>query len=671
MENATGARRWIQWSLRRLSGIAGNASCFQLVGQDLTEQIAAQEALQDSERYLRQLLDSINCGVMVVDIQQRRIEDVNVAGAQLFQRNRADIIGKTCHRLVCPNEMGNCPVIDQNQTIDLSEQKLLTPDGSILPILKSVATVKRNGRSYLVESFIDISNLKQVEADLRESKERYRQFFEEDITGDFLTSADGRIIDCNPAFARMFGFERIEEILPINVVSSYVSKSHRQKLLDRLREEKRIEAVELEFVHRDRRPLHCIGNLTGHFDQDGNLIHISGYLFDDTKRVLLEKDLRQAHKMEAIGTLAGGIAHDFNNILSGILGYAEIALMKLPTGINPTEYLYQVMKAANRAKELVHQILTFSRLTESEQRPVKLEPIIEEVCNLMRASLPTTIDIDKNIQSKATIMADPVQIHQVVMNLCTNAGQAMKTKGGQLSITLTDTILTQAFADKHHAIVPGDFVCISIADTGEGIAPEIMDRIFDPFFSTKSKTEGTGLGLSVVHGIVSKLAGVIEVASSPQGTRFEVYLPIIEEFPAPVHSEVVLIPRGTESIVLIDDEDFQVDIGTQMLQSMGYAVTGFCNSTQALKYILDNPHAVDLVLTDMTMPHITGTALANQLLKAIPHLPIILCTGYSDQVTPEKALSMGIRGFVFKPVIMKDMAQKVREVLDSAQIQRP
>jgi len=618
----------------------------------------------DGERFLRQLLDSISCGVMVVDIEERRIVDVNAAGAELFERRRDDIIGKICHRFVCPKEMGNCPVIDHHQTIDLSKRKLLKPDGSILPILKSVASIKRHGRTFLVESFIDISNLKKAEADLRESEERYRQFFEQDITGDSLTAVDGHIIACNPAFARIFGYDSVEEAMTVNVETFYPSKNQRQMILDRLRKEKKLEGVELEFVHRNKRPLYTIGNLVGHFDEQGSLQQISAYFFDDTERVLLEKNLRQAHKMEAIGTLAGGIAHDFNNILSGVMGYTEIALLGLSATDQTAEHLHKVLKAAMRAKELVQQILTFSRQTESENRPVKLKPIIDEVLNLMRASLPATIEIRQHNTSNATVVADPVQIHQVIMNLCANAGHAMKSNGGRLSITVEETTFTRLFDDHHQNVPPGNYVCIGIEDTGKGIPKDIIDRIFDPFFSTKGKSEGTGLGLSVVHGIVSTLGGTIVVASSPQGTRFDVYLPRIEELSEASHQDTLPVSNGAESIVVIDDEDFQVDISSRMLQSFGYRVTGFTSSANAMEYILAHPDEIDLVITDMTMPHMTGAKLADRLLEALPDLRIIVCTGYSEQLTAETAVPKGFRKYIQKPFDMAELARAVRAALD-------
>ena len=657
-----GQTRCLRWHVRHLGSAV--VSGYQLVGQDITEQTAAETALQESERYLRELLDSIDCGVMVIDIRERRIVDVNAAGALLFQRERQDIIGRICHRFVCMNDIGDCPVIDQGQKIDFSERVLLQADGTKLPILKSVTRTERKGFPYLIESFIDISQLRKIEADLRQSEERYRRFFEEDITADFLASRDGEIIECNHAFAAMFGYESVDEIKKQDPERFFPSKGLFQLLIKRLIKDRRLEGIEFELTHKSGRPIYCIGNLVGHFDENGVLKEIGGYLFDDTKRVLLEKNLRQAQKMEAIGTLAGGIAHDFNNILSGIMGYTELALSELHASSKVAGRLKRVIKAANRARELVHQILTFSRQTESDTRRMQLGPIIHEVIKLLRAGLPSTISIRQRIQGHAAIFADPVQIHQVVMNLCTNAGHAMKKHGGILSISVEEVELDSAFTERHIGVRPGTFARIGVEDTGEGIAPEIMDRIFDPFFTTKGKTEGTGLGLSVVHGIVSKLHGAITVASSPQGSRFDVYLPCTKAAAEIIPPKIDPVPGGDESIVLIDDEDFQVDLGTQIMQSLGYDVVGFTNSNEAFNYIISHRNKVDLVITDMTMPRLTGLGLARQLLDLIPDMPIILCTGYSEEINDETALAMGVKGFILKPILVIDLAHKIRQVLD-------
>jgi PAS domain S-box-containing protein len=675
----------------RVNALAGNANCAQRLdvrSRDEIGQLAGsintmldslershvrqmqsekqyQVMLQANERYLRQLFDSINCGIMVVDVETRRVVDVNATGEALFQRPRQDILGQICHRLVCPNEKGNCPVLDQDQTIDLSPRTLVKADGSLLPVLKSVVRNERDGRAYLIESFTDISDLKRTEADLRHARARYRRFFDEDITGDALTAPDGRIIDCNRALAEILGYDNVEALRSLNIKPYYQRESDRRQLLERLQEEKKLERIELDLKHRDGHPVYCIGNLIGQFDEAGNLREIISYLFDDTKRVQLESDLRQAQKLEAIGTMAGGIAHDFNNILAGIMGYAELALYELKHSGPLAEKLNKILTATHRAKELVQQILAFSRQSESDPRPLQLTPIIKEVLKLVRASLPTTIGIRRQLLTPGTVIADPVQIHQVMMNLCTNAGHAMKQRGGMLTVSLTEMMLDNTFTDRHPGMNPGKYVCIGVADTGEGISPEVINRIFDPFFTTKSKNEGTGLGLSVVHGIVSKLRGAVTTTSSCAGSRFDVYLPCAEETPEHPRLETPPLPRGNEAIVFVDDEELQVEVGTRMLESLGYRVTGFTDSMKALTHITEHTDSIDLVITDMTMPHLTGLSLAGKLLNLLPSLPIIICTGFSEAITPEIAADAGIRAFLSKPIALIDLARKVREILDA------
>ena len=628
------------------------------------DQAAAQSELEESKYYLRELLDSVDCGIMVVDVETRRVVDVNTAAAALFNRARNEVLGQVCHRFVCHNEQCNCPVLDQDQTLDLSQRKLLRADGSTLPVLKTVARTEHRGRAYLIESFTDISNLEKAEADLKQSEERYRRFFEEDITGDALSSVDGTLIDCNAAFACIFGYDSIDETKTVNVNDHYLDQADRRVLMEKLKKEKKLERIPLSMVHRDGHPLHCIANIVGHFDEDGNLTEISSYLLDDTKRVNLEADLRQAQKIEAIGTLAGGIAHDFNNILSGIMGYTEIALDKLPAASEPAGTLRKVLAATQRAKELVQQILTFSRQGESDPRPLKLAPVVKEVLKLIRATLPTTIDIRRQIDAHPIVVADPVQIHQVIMNLCTNAGHAMKG-GGTLTVTVSCKTLDEAFTGRYPEMVPGAFAHICVEDTGDGIPDAILGRVFDPFFTTKDKTGGTGLGLSVVHGIVTNLGGAVTIASGPGGSRFDVYLPLTEEKAERKDKRQAAIPRGSESIVYIDDETFLVEIAAQMLESLGYRVTGFSDSSQALAYITENPDKVDLVVTDMTMPRLTGMTLARKLLETRPGLPIIIGTGFSETLSEEKALEMGIRGYLMKPILLSNLARMIRDILDN------
>ena len=379
----------------------------------------------------------------------------------------------------------------------------------------------------------------------------------------------------------------------------------------------------------------------------------------------IQAQLQQAQKMEAIGTLAGGIAHDFNNILSAVIGYTEIALADVPEDSSQHGNLQEVLKAGSRARDLVKQILTFSRQTEQELKPVQINQIVRETLKLLRASLPTTVKISQGIQSDSAVLADPTQIHQVIMNLCTNAAHALRANGGQLEIDLSDVVPGANFIEQHPYLSPGVFIKLRVRDTGHGMNKAILDRIFDPFFTTKERGEGTGMGLAVVLGIIKSHYGTITVDSEVgKGSVFDVYLPVImREVDRDVRTKAP-IPTGTERILFIDDEKALVDLGQQILERLGYTVTMRTSSVEALELFMEQPEKFDLVITDMTMPNMTGDDLAAKLMNIRADIPVILCTGYSERISRERAHSLGIKEFILKPIVIRELAQIVRGVLD-------
>jgi len=379
----------------------------------------------------------------------------------------------------------------------------------------------------------------------------------------------------------------------------------------------------------------------------------------------LEARLQRGQKMETIGTLAGGIAHDFNNILATIMGFTEISLYNLAKDTTLYNNLQQVLQAGWRAKDLIKQILTFSRPSSLKREPVEVKLIVNEALKLLRASLPSTIKIHRDIQSDALVLADPTQIHQILMNLCANAGHAMRDTGGVLKVKLVNVELDADFMADHPDMQPGTAINLTISDTGCGMPAQVLDRIFDPFFTTKETGEGTGMGLSVVHGIVRAINGAITAYSEPgQGSTFKVYLPVIEKRLEPQLSDVEAVPTGNERILFIDDEPALAEIGKQTLETLGYDVTTRTSSIEALELFKTGPDRFDLVITDMTMPNMTGDILAGELMRIRPEILVILCTGYSARVNEQQALAMGIRAFVWKPVMTREIATTVREVLD-------
>ena len=386
---------------------------------------------------------------------------------------------------------------------------------------------------------------------------------------------------------------------------------------------------------------------------------------DISRELMMEIQLRQSQKMEAIGTLAGGIAHDFNNILSAIMGYTDMALAKPGLDNSRRHYLEQVFKAGGRAKDLVKQILTFSRQQEQERKPVLIAPIIKEGIKLLRSSLPTTINITQNItDEQIMVLADPTQMHQVLMNLCTNASHAMRESGGVLGIQLFHENVISERTLSPLTLARGIYAKLTVSDTGHGIDATIIDKIFDPFFTSKAPGEGTGLGLSVVYGIIRDHGGAIEVSSEPgMGTTVTCYFPIIETEEILQEQTHESIPGGSERILFIDDEEALVELGSMMLTSLGYQVTSMTSSLDALKAFRSHPYSFDLVITDMTMPNMRGDHLAMEILKIRPDIPIVLCTGFSEMISEDKAKDLGIRQLIMKPISMNNLASEIRKVL--------
>ncbi len=429
---------------------------------------------------------------------------------------------------------------------------------------------------------------------------------------------------------------------------------------------------ETEDIDKDGHPLYLIESYYG-IVEDGYLLEMWGAQNNITKRkkaelenTRLESQLRQAHKMEAIGTLAGGIAHDFNNILGIIIGYTDMAKEDAPPGSHFGQDLDKVLQASNRAKDLVKQILTFSRQAQVERVPLQPRLIIKEALKMLRSSIPTTIEIQENIsQDLGSIDADPTQFHQIVVNLCTNAFHAMEENGGVLRVALQLADSVPPELQERQTENGERFLEMSISDTGHGIGSDLIEKIFDPFFTTKEQGKGTGMGLAISYGIVKEYGGLITVDSRVgEGATFHVYLPESRHDSVADLSDEKTVQQGSERILFVDDEEPMTEMGKDMLERLGYHVTAKQRSVEALEIFQEQPDKFDLVITDQTMPGLTGLDLSKKLLQIRPDIPIILCTGYSSQVDEEVAKSHGIKGFSFKPIAKNTIADLIRKVLD-------
>jgi PAS domain S-box-containing protein len=514
---------------------------------------------------------------------------------------------------------------------------------------------------------------KKTRQALLESEERLRIVFEtfpDPVT--IIQADDGRCIDVNSAFTRVTGWTYDEVVGKTTAdLDIWNDPQEREKLTAAITEHGKVENLEAQFRLKDGRLITAlISAILIILRNKPHILTITRDISElkaaQQEREQLKTRLIQAQKMEAIGTLAGGIAHDFNNILGAIIGYAEMALYDTQKGSMEHYNIEQVLKAGHRAKDLVKQILAFSRKSEQDKKIIFLTPIIKEVLKLLRASLPTTIEIKLNIEPNLdAIFADPTQIHQVMMNLCTNSAHAMGDKGGILAVNLHNVNLNIEAAAQYPELNPGLYVKLSISDTGCGMNAATMQRIFDPYFTTKELDKGTGMGLAVVHGIVKGHGGGIHVESAAgKGTRFDILFPAIIRQVMSETEELKALPTGNETILCVDDEQPLIELGKSMLKKLGYRVETRILPLEAIEVFKAAPDKFDLVISDMTMPAMTGVSLAKKLMEIRPEIPVVICTGYSEQIDESRAKELGIKGFLMKPFTIRELSKTVRQVLD-------
>ncbi|NOY69521.1 MAG: PAS domain S-box protein [Deltaproteobacteria bacterium] len=621
------------------------------------------------------ILESIGEGVATADIDGN-ITFVNKRWADMHGYSQRDLIGKHIRifhsdkQLQEDVEPFNEMVI--RKKVHSGEVGHMHADGTLFPTHMTTTLISdQNGEpAGFTAMATDLCEQKKVEAALRSSEIKFRQLFS--LMPEPITLADlaGRIFDVNEKFCDLSGYTR-HEIIGKTPLDLGFDPDQRQEFINALTKSGEVNGFETGLTVKDGSRFAIL--------LFARLIEIRGDFFtltvlhDITDQRRLEKRLGEAEKMEAIGTLAGGIAHDFNNILSAILGYSELSLLKTDPASKVFNHLNNILKATNRARDLIRRILAVSRHDVQAKKPIRIEPIVDDVVGLMRASLPSLIDIRKNISKpEGKVMADQGQIHQVLMNLCTNAGQSMEENGGVLVLGVDEVNITSHAITTGSNLNPGKYVRITIRDTGCGIQEGVMKKIFDPYFTTKPRGNGTGLGLSVVQSIIQKHGGAITVSSMPKsGSTFTVYLPTIDVVGSPVNQiakpDDKRLPKGSESILIADDETAIVETEGELLSRLGYRVKTAGSGKDALLLFKANPDHFDLVVSDMTMPDMAGDELAARLMNIRPDFPVVLCTGYTTRMNEEEARKKGIKAFLYKPVSITRLARTIREVLDAGE----
>lgn len=644
---------------------------------DVTDRKLAESALRESEEQHRSILHTAMDGFILSD-NEGKILEANETYCRMSGYRENELLTmrvSDLNAILTEQEMATHRQKISAKGEDRFETQHKRSDGTVFDV--EVSIQYRPGNGGLFVSFLrDITERRKAEKKLKESRKILRRTFDNAPIGAAFVSLDGHFLQVNSEFCRLTGYSE-KELKSMQVLDIVPPARLEQikKVIDRLSSGELEHHLDTEQLVRKNGEL-CWTRVSARSitDDDGKPQFLFPMLEDvneqkiaEEERTKLEKRLGQAQKMEAIGTLAGGIAHDFNNILAGIFGYSELLKMSLSKDSQALSNLDNILNAGYRARDLVQQILAFSRQSEQELKPVSVKLIVKEAIKLLRASLPSTIDIKLSIGSDSMVMGDPTQIHQIIMNLCTNAGHAMQEHGGVLKVDLSNSKHNSEPTTHYPDLNPGHYLVLTVSDTGYGMPLEVLARIYDPFFTTKKKGEGTGMGLSVVHGIVESYGGKIYVDSEiGKGSNFTVFLPSIESIRGQESSIKEGLPNGTEHILVVDDEPAVLEIGEKILGGLGYKVDTQSSSLEALNLFRAQPDRFDLVITDLTMPQMTGDKLAEEITAIRKDISVILCTGFSYSITEEKIKTLGIKGLLMKPVIMNDLAQMVRKVLDEA-----
>ena len=672
-----GTQRWVLANASPVRNAQRDIVAGVVVFLDVTDLKEAEDALRRSEERYRLLFEAANDAIII--LQGTTVVECNRRALDMLGCARNQFVGQSviafCPEMQPDGQDSQTQVLERTKAAEAGEPqffdfKVLRYDGTEFDGEVNLNRLDLSGTLLTLAIVRDVTERKCMEGE----RARLAAAIEQAAEHVVITDIEGIIEYVNPAFEKVTGYSRAEAVgqNPRFLKSGVHDEAYYRELWETIRSGQ-VWTGHMVNRTKDGRLLEEEANIAPIFNAQGQIVGYVATKRDVTEEALLEEQLRQAQKMEAIGTLAGGIAHDFNNVLGAVIGYTELSLMEIEDGGSEAQqFLEESLKAAERAKSLIDQILAFSRRTDQERKPLRVVPVFKEIAKLLRATIPTTVDVRTQINcSSDTILGDPTQVHQVLMNLCTNAAHAMRGTTGVLSLRVDEQVLGDEDALKLVGEVqPGRFLRLEVTDTGIGMPPDTLKRIFEPFFTTKPQGEGTGMGLAVVHGIVASHHGALRVSSSPgKGTTFEVFLPLlITDEPEDGDGEAGPLPHGAgEHILLVDDETALVEILSRMLQRLQYRVTIANDGSSALQCFQEQPDAFDLVLTDQTMPRMTGIELALHVHSLRPETPVILCTGYSEQVSEDRVVRAGIQELLRKPIDIHRLADLVAHLLAARQ----
>jgi PAS domain S-box-containing protein len=643
---------------------------------DITAQKKAEVALRSSEQKYRHLIQTASDAIYLIS-ENGRFVDVNPAACNMLNRSREEILNLDISGI--DPSFSVAAFLDFWKETPLNEPRIfetnhLHKDGALVPVEVSGQKFQIGTNVLFFGIARNIAARKKAEAAIIESRSLLNTLLESIPMPVFYKNAAGRYLGFNKAYESFFGKCKDEligktvfDISPVELAQTYYARD--QELLSK----GGAQRYESQVLNAKGELRDVIFNKAVYLDRQGSISGLIGVILDiteskkaETEREKLQVKLMQSQKMESIGNLAGGIAHDFNNILSSIIGFTELSLDEVSKGTSLEDSLQEVYSAGKRAKDLVKQILAFARQSDEKRSPIQPSMVAKDVLKFIRSTIPTTIEIQQTITSESWITGNPTHVYQVLMNLCTNAAHAMEQSGGVLAVGLKDVHFEKK--DLPADLMPGDYVEIKVSDTGEGIAPEIVELIFEPYFTTKEVGEGTGMGLAMVQGIVESYGGVIKVNSIlGKGTTLTIFFPITRMRKERNDNNSEKLPTGGERILFVDDEAPIARMAEQILSRLGYATTICTGSLEALELFKSKSSDFDLVISDMTMPNMTGDVLAVELMTIRPEIPVILCTGYSKRISDEFAAKIGIKAIVYKPIARTDFAKTIRSVLDAPQ----